>query len=118
MFGYRVSLKKGFTTQKLVAQLFAVLIALYVGGSMMTALGNAMQCTYSPFYNGLSLIGWTVTDSVVPSTSGTCNTTGSIAGSSSTYNGVLTGTTSGGVLAVVGIVALAFVIKNAVYIRK
>lgn len=93
--GYRIGMRKGFTVQALVAQLFAVLIALYVGGVTLNAFGTAMLSTCSVFYNGLSLIGWTVNAS-----------------------NCITATSSGGVLAVVGIVALANVVRKAVYIKK
>ncbi|MBD3249915.1 hypothetical protein GF336_07755 [Candidatus Woesearchaeota archaeon] len=56
----------------------------------MNTFGNVMNGTSSPFYTGLSLIGWTVTGNQITATSGS------------------------GVLAVVGIIAIAQIVTEFV----
>ena len=86
-------MRRGFSIKKVVKQLSTALITLYVGGTILIELGNVMNGTASPFYRGLTLIGWTVdqTTSTITSTTGT-----------------------GGILVVVGIVAIASVILQFV----
>lgn len=88
----------------------------------MHVLSDVMMCTHSPFYKGLSLVGWTITNSVViNATGGTfekCNTTSPLNGiTQGTYNNVVTASTGTGVLAVIGIVALASIVTEFVEFR-
>lgn len=62
---------------------------------MISELGDAMNGTTSAFYTGLSLIGWTVNSS---------NT--------------ITATSTGGVLTVVGLIAIAAVILQFVRFQR
>lgn len=88
---FRISRKRNINIGKVVTKVVATVIALYVGGTIMTELGNVMNGTTSPFYSGLTLIGWTV------------NTSGTI-----------TATTGSGILAVIGIVAIASIVTEFV----
>ena len=63
------------------------ILGLYVGGTMLSAFGTAMNATTSALYNGLELIGWTVN---------TSNT--------------ITDTSGGAILSVLGIIAIASVV--------
>lgn len=81
---------RGFNVNRVVKRLVRSILALYVGGTIITVFGTVMNGTSSPFYSGLSLIGWTV-DS-------TTNT--------------ITATTGSGVLAVVGIIAIAQIVTE------
>ena len=108
----KISLNRNFNINRVVSKLIYTVLALYVGGTIMVTFGAVMNCTNSPFYQGLSLIGWTVSSSltVVNSTvPTTCNTANSnlVAG---TYSGVITATSGSGVLAVLGIIAIAGVV--------
>lgn len=94
---YKMGFRKGISVNKLVGMLLAVVIGLYVGGQVLETFGDAMENTCSPFYNGFTLIGWTVN-------ANNCLADGA--------------TTTGGVLSVVGIVALAYIIKKVIYIKR
>jgi hypothetical protein len=87
----RVGLKKHINIGRVVAKVTAAVIALYVGGTILTEVGNVMNGTSSAFYKGLSLIGWTV-DST----------------------GLITDTSGSGILAVIGIVAIASIVTEFV----
>lgn len=82
---------KKVNINRVVAKTAMTIIALYVGGTIITELGNVMNSTTSPFYKGLTLIGWTV------------STTGQI-----------TATNGSGILAVVGIVGIASIVMEFV----
>lgn len=76
-----------------VKKIAKAVLSLYVGGTILIQLGLVMNGTTSPFYVGLKLIGWNV----------------------DTTTGTITSTTgNGGILAVVGIVAIASVILEFV----
>lgn len=77
-----------FNINRVVKRLVNTVLALYVGGTIMTTFGTVMNGTTSPFYSGLTLIGWTVTSNQI------------------------TATTGSGVLAVVGIVAIAGIVTE------
>lgn len=113
---YKFRLKKKVNVGRVVTKIVATVIALYVGGTIMTEVGTVMQCTYSPFYKGLSLIGWTITDAVavVNSTVPTTCNTGNGLTAGVTYNSVITSTTGSGILAVIGIVAIASIVTEFV----
>lgn len=81
---------RNFNVNRVVKRLVRSVLALYVGGTIMTVFGTVMNGTISPFYTGLSLIGWTVTNNQIMSTTGS------------------------GVLAVVGIIAIAQIVTEFV----
>lgn len=86
-----ISRKKNMKIGRIVGKIVATVIALYAGGIMMTTLGTVMNATTSPFYQGLSLIGWTV------------NATGTI-----------TSTSGSGILAVIGVIGIASIVTEFV----
>lgn len=121
---------RSFNINRVVKRLVRSVLALYVGGTVMTTFGNVMKCSGSPFYNGLTLIGWTVTPTqtvnstaVITGVATACNATstpafisnlGASAGNNvgvSNFN-VITATSGSGVLAVVGIIAIAQIITE------
>lgn len=75
---------------RVVTKLFVTLISLWVGGTIMDALGDVMNGTTSGFYNGLSLIGWTVSSNTI------------------------TATDDGAILGVIGIIGLGSVVMEFV----
>ena len=85
-----VRFNRNFNVNRVVKSLVRTVLALYVGGTIMTTFGTVMNGTTSPFYTGLSLIGWTVSSSTITATSGS------------------------GVLAVVGIIAIAQIVTEFV----
>lgn len=117
MARFRVGFRKPNIT-RVVVKIVTTVLALWIGGEIMTQIGNTMTCTYSPFYTGLSMIGWTIA-SVTSNGStytGTCYTApwGLTAG---TYNNVITATTGTGVLGVIGLIGIASVILEFVKFR-
>lgn len=95
----KVRFNRNFNVNRVVKRLVRSILALYVGGTVITTFGTVMNGTCSPFYSGLSLIGWTVGTSA--------GTTGC-----ETSSNVITATSGSGVLAVVGIIAIAQIITE------
>lgn len=88
---FKVRAKKGVRINKVVTKIVVTVLALYVGGTIMTQIGNVMVNQTSPMYSGLQLIGYTV------------DATGKI----TSVNGT-------GILAVIGIVGIASVVTEFV----
>ena len=115
----RFKFNQSFNVNRVVKRLVRSVLALYVGGTIVTTFGTVMTCTGSPFYSGLSLIGWTITPvqtvnatKVVTGVATACNLTSSPAVTAGTYYNVVTSTTGSGVLAVVGIIAIAQIVTE------
>lgn len=83
-----VMFNKNFNVGKVISRLITGVLSLYVGGTILTEFGTAMNGTESALYTGLTLIGWTVTSNVIHATSGS------------------------GVLSVIGILVIAQVIME------
>lgn len=116
---YKVRFNRNFNVNRVVKRLVRTVLALYVGGTIMTVFGTVMQCTNSPFYTGLSLIGWTIDATHVVNGSGTVSTgtaatCNSAAFYSTTTNNIIVATSGSGVLAVVGIIAIAQIVTEFV----
>ena len=116
----RVRFNKNFNVNRVVKQLVQTILALYVGGTILTTFGTVMTNTSSPFYTGLSLVGWTVGNQI---TNGTADTyyvcsgggTQALASPVTTITGnCITATTGSGVLAVIGIIAIAQIVTEFV----
>lgn len=102
---------------RVVTKVVATVLGLYVGGFVLMEIGKVLNATCSPFYKGLSLIGWTVGTNVTGSntalyiTNG-CQITGTSAAVSTTTfrSDILTSVDGSGILSVVGIIALASIV--------
>lgn len=114
----RVTAKKNLNIGRIVAKIVGTVLGLYVGGTLMVEVGNVMNGTQSPFYRGLTLIGWTVGST---RTNGTTFT----ACGGDTYLPTLvaspsasciTSTSGSGILAVVGIVGIASIVMEFVQV--
>lgn len=90
---------RNFNVNRVVKRLVQSILALYVGGTIMTVFGTVMNDTSSPFYTGLSLIGWSVSSSTTDIGCGT-------------VSGCIYSTSGSGVLAVVGIIAIAQIVTE------
>lgn len=114
----KLRFNKNFNITSVVKRVVSTILALYVGGSILTEFGTAMTNTSSGFYSGLTLIGWTVGNQITNGTEAvyyTCSGGGvqSLASPVSTVTGnCLTATTTGGVLTVVGIIAIAQIVTE------
>lgn len=84
-------MKRNIDVTKVVNKVVKVVLALYVGGTILIEIGNVMNGTASPFYTGLKLIGWTVD-----------------------ATGTITSTSGSGILSVVGIIAVASIVMEFV----
>lgn len=102
---------RNFDVSHIVKRLVYTILSLYVGGVILTVFGTVMNCTSSGFYSGLSLIGWTVANAV---TNATCLAWEDSAVTAAGINNTITGVTSGGVLSVVGIIAIAGIVMEFV----
>lgn len=112
----RLRRKRNVNTKTVIKLLLAVIIGLYVGGQILENFGTALLGTSSPFYTGFSLIGWTVGTGHVNASTTDCNAA-THPGVANSVTDCLTATDSGGVLTVLGIVALAYVVTRVVDIR-
>lgn len=90
----RVALRKGINIGRVVAKVATTVIVLYVGGTILTEIGDVMNGTTSAFYEGLTLIGWTVD-----------------------ATGTITATSGTGILSVIGIIAIASIVLEFVRFR-
>lgn len=79
----RFGLRKGINIMGAVKRIILTVVMLYAGGVSMSVLGDVMVGTDSGFYKGLTLIGWTVA-----------------------ANNTITATADGGLLLVMGILAM------------
>lgn len=91
MARYKVGMRKKINVGRVVGKIATVVIVLWVGGTILTEIGDVMNGTSSPFYSGLSLIGWTVD-----------------------ATNTITSTSGSGILAVVGIIAVASIVLEFV----
>ena len=110
---FKIKRKQNIKITRVVVKVVATVIGLYVGGQIMTQLGAVMNQTYSPFYQGLSLVGWTVgTVTNSSTTQGSCATNS--AGGTSTINNCITAVNGSGILAVIGIIGIASIVTEFV----
>lgn len=112
---FRPRFNRSFNVNNVVKRLVRTILALYVGGTIMTVFGTVMQNTTSPFYTGLSLIGWTVGNYPLCNATNYCTscaggTVGTLTGNASAN--CITATSGSGVLAVVGIIAIAQIVTE------
>lgn len=92
MARYKMRFKNKVNISRVITKVVATVLILYVGGQILTEVGNVMNGTTSVFNKGLSLIGWTVD-----------------------ANGMITDTSSAtGLLTVVGIIAVASIVLEFV----
>lgn len=84
-------MRKGVSINRVVKRIVVTLLSLWVGGTIVSEIGGVMNNTQSPFYKGLALIGWEVSDA-----------------------GLITSTSGSGILAVVGIIGIAGVVMEFV----
>lgn len=106
---------------RVVTKIVAVLIALWVGGEILTSVGAVMENTTSPFYQGLTLIGWTVGAFQNNGTHWATSCGGDVSDGGvavETGTNCITDVSGNGVLVVVGLVGIASVILEFVQFSK
>jgi hypothetical protein len=112
--------KDNINIGRVVGKIATVLIALWVGGIIITTLGTVMTGTESPFYSGLALIGWTVGQypaAVAGNYSTTCVQQAVSTVTSPTGQNCITNTTGSGVLSIVGLIGIASIVLEFVEIK-
>lgn len=109
----KMRFNKNFNINRVVKRLVYTILALYVGGTILVIFGNVMNGTHSVFYQGLSLIGWTVGTVTNASTSlNTCGNDFCGTTNCASQANCITATNGAGVLAVVGIIGIASVVME------
>ena len=112
----RLRFKKKINIGRVVAKVATTVLVLYVGGTILNEVGETLQNTASPFYQGFSLIGWTVATVTNATSHSSCAQDD---GGGNTIANCLTlaDGTSSGLLAVVGIIGLASIVMEFVEFR-
>ena len=90
----RFRLKKGYNVNRVIKDLVRTILMLWVGGTIITEVGDVILGKQSPLFGGLELIGWTVNSS-----------------------GYVTSTSGTGILTVVGIIAIAQIVLKFVDLK-
>jgi hypothetical protein len=98
----KIQFNKKLNISRVVRNVVRTVLSLYVGGTILSEVGSVVTGTCSPFYKGLSLIGWTVS-------TGNASHTG-CDGNTST----ITSTNGSGILSVIGIIAIASIVLEFV----
>jgi hypothetical protein len=96
MARFKVGFNKKVNVTRVITKIVVTVLSIYVGGALLTAVGTAINGTTSGLNNGLTLIGWTVTNNKVDATN-PANTAG--------------------ILTVVGLVGIASVIMEFVQLK-
>lgn len=116
---FRVRRKQNVNAWRVGLKIVGTLIGLWVSGFTLNIVYDLLNGTASPFYKGLTLIGLTVSDIV--NTSGTydaCGLANSCTGASchTIYN-CITGQNSTSLLAIVGVIAIIWIVFEFIDVR-
>lgn len=107
---FRVRRRRNINAMRVGIKVGTTVLGLYAGGYFLSVLGDVMNGTASPFYKGVTLIGWTLTDD-------TTGTYDACTGTGGTIDNCITATSGTGILAIIGIVAIAMLVFEFVDIR-
>jgi hypothetical protein len=106
-----VKFNKNFNINRVVKALVRTILALYVGGTILSVFGEVMLNTSSAFYSGLTLIGWTTETTLNATSIGSCGALAELpAGGLESVPNCITDVSGSGVLAVIGIIAIAQIV--------
>lgn len=110
----RVYRKRKVNVMRVAAKLVGSILGLYIAGYLVNTLGSVLNNTASQFYRGFTMIGWTLEDHY--------NATFDNCQAQTTTNEVLirdciTDYSSSGILAIVGLVAIASVVFEFVSVK-
>ena len=106
---------------RVVMKVIITLVALWGGGIAMTSIGTSITNTTSPFYQGLSIIGYTVGANPTNGSDwcSTCATGCAYDGGTvAVGSNCITSTSGTGILAIVGIFAMISIISEFVNVAK
>lgn len=112
---FRVRFRKGgaINTKRVVGKIATTLLVLYVGGYFLTILGTTMEGTCSPFYSGLSLLGWLSGNNVTAVADANFADSDIVSGCLNSNN-ILYNTSNSGIMTVVGLLAIGSVVLEFV----
>lgn len=101
--------RSGLNVGRVATKIVATILALYVGGYLITIVSSVMLGTCSPFYKGLSLFGWKV------GARATANATiadATILTECQSSSNILYDVSSAGILVIVGLVGVASIVME------
>lgn len=116
---FRMKMKKDVSVKRVVTKIAVTVLTLYVGGTILNSIGDVLLFTESPFYTGLTLIGWEVGDvPLYTATNYSTDCANSSVSALQTPPGLsetcVTSTSGTGILTVVGLVAIASIVMEFV----
>ena len=91
---FKLYINKHINITQIMVKIIAVIMCLYVSGTILSAAGDVINGTTNPFFNGLSLIGWNVTP-----------------------EGTITGTNNTSILAAISIIGIGWILTEIVGVR-
>lgn len=110
----RLGWRRGSSIGRVITAIVSTILILYVGGQVLMYVADSMLGTCSPFYQGLSLIGWSVgAEATANQTISQSDINTICAGSSN----ILYDVTGAGVLVVLGLIAVASLVLQFVEVR-
>lgn len=111
---FRISRRKKVSVMRVGMKVIGTVLGLYVSGYGLEIVGQIMMNQSSPFFEGLALIGWTVSDSV----NGTATSCGAgHTGCDSCISNCVTSTNGTGILSVIGLLAIVWILFEFVEVR-
>jgi hypothetical protein len=109
--GMNMKFNRNFNIGRVVSKLGYTLLSLFVGGYFITELGNTMQGSCSPFYNGLALIGWK-TGNNATAVAGFSNPDATVWNGCANAKTILYDTSEAGILTVIGLMAIGSIVME------
>lgn len=113
---FRIQRRKDVNAIRVAMKIIGTIIALWVGGFAYNIVAAVMNGTFSPFYKGLKLVGFTMVDAV-NSSQDTCGVNTCSGASCETAYNCLIGTNSTSLLAVIGVLAIFWIAFEFIDVR-
>lgn len=113
----KISLKKSINIGRIISRLVTTIIAIYVGGTIVTEVGDVLLGKYGPFFPGLELIGYSVASGTVTNNVCALNTTATnwYLGEyleQNAVSGCIYDVSGTGILMIIGIVGIASIVME------
>lgn len=112
---FKASFNKNFSIGRAIKKVLITSMTLWIGGEILTQIGNVINGSSSPLYTGFKIIGWTVGANPTNGThwSATCTPEAVFSSATSVGGGCVTDTSTGtGILTVIGIIGFASVVME------
>lgn len=108
----KVRFNKNYDIGRVVKKIVYTILALWVGGVIITELGNTVLGSCSPFFKGLTLIGWEVGNNATATGAGVTVESGCETSSQIVYD-----TSGAGILTVIGLIGISSIVLEFVDIK-